>query len=190
MELYNSGKPKKEYQYWIPLLLRYTGARLNELAQLYTDDIVNYCGVWCMEIYPMINGQKVKTKNSARIVPISIHLINHGFIDYVKTKKGHIFHELPLRISGYGDNASKWASRWRSRFGYGRDLTLHSFRNRYVDELKKLNVEERYAAELCGHGYEGFTYSIYGHETDPRKLFEIVNLIDNRFTKDIHSFNR
>src|SRR5690606_10415659 len=41
------GLAKKDYQKWGPLIGIYTGARLNEIAQLHLKDIQQVEGIWC-----------------------------------------------------------------------------------------------------------------------------------------------
>ncbi|MFA0026801.1 hypothetical protein AB4369_28305, partial [Vibrio sp. 10N.261.49.A5] len=49
----NFSKTKRknqEYRYWLPLLGLYVGARINELCQLYTTDVREIEGIWCLDI--------------------------------------------------------------------------------------------------------------------------------------------
>ncbi|RLA51126.1 MAG: hypothetical protein DRR42_11150 [Gammaproteobacteria bacterium] len=85
------GKPTK---FWFPLLAAFTGARLEELGQLTTEDIRT-----CPDtgiIYAMIDnkgaaadGTKKRTKNLNSVRPIPIHstLIKIGFLDYVDERR-------------------------------------------------------------------------------------------------------
>jgi len=59
-ESYSYGQSVKPYQYWLPLLGFYTGARLNELCQLYVDDVVQVDGVDCIHIRSDRPDQKLK----------------------------------------------------------------------------------------------------------------------------------
>ena len=81
-------------KFWFPLLAAFTGARLEELGQLTTEDIRN-----CPDtgiVYAMIDnkgaaadGTKKRTKNLNSVRPIPIHstLITIGFMDYVVKRK-------------------------------------------------------------------------------------------------------
>lgn len=60
----------RPHQYWLPLVGLYTGARLNELCQLYLDDIVVVNGLDCIHIRATREDQKLKTVSSERLVPI------------------------------------------------------------------------------------------------------------------------
>ncbi len=84
----------KDAKFWFPLLAVFTGARLEELGQLTTDDIHT-----CPDtniIYAMINnkgvagdGTKKHTKNQNSVRPIPIHstLIKIGFMNYVAKRQ-------------------------------------------------------------------------------------------------------
>lgn len=81
-------------KYWFPLIALYSGARLEEIAQLQTSDIKT-----CPDTkitYMMIDnegaaadGKKKHTKNLNSVRPIPIHpkLIELGFLDYVGERK-------------------------------------------------------------------------------------------------------
>lgn len=66
----------------------YTGARANEICQLYADDVQQVDGVWCLNIRDNRPDQKLKTINSARLIPIHSSLIAGGFIDFVQVRAG------------------------------------------------------------------------------------------------------
>jgi integrase len=80
-----------EASYWLPLLALYTGARLEELAQLapgdvretpYTDASGARRTCWTISITDIGEGQEVKTASSRRRVPVHPDLIALGFIQY------------------------------------------------------------------------------------------------------------
>jgi site-specific recombinase XerD len=64
---------------WIPWLLAYTGARSGEMAQLRVCDV----DLTRMAIVITPDAGTVKT-GKARVVPINEHLIEQGFLGYVK----------------------------------------------------------------------------------------------------------
>ncbi len=56
---------------WGSLIGIYTGARLNEIAQLELSDVRNEDGIWCFDVNA--NGPNKRTKNKASIRKVSIH---------------------------------------------------------------------------------------------------------------------
>ena len=63
----HNEKAPKDYQYWLPLLGLYTGARLNELSQLYRSSIVVVNGIGCLNILAVNSGQRLKSPSSERL---------------------------------------------------------------------------------------------------------------------------
>jgi hypothetical protein len=68
---------------WLPWLCAYSGARVNELTSLYPDDIsTGTKNIHCMIIKPSLEKTAMW-----RVVPIHSHVIDQGFLDYVKQRK-------------------------------------------------------------------------------------------------------
>lgn len=90
----------KPHRQWLPLLGLYTGARLNELCQLYLDDIVCLDGVVCIHIRASRPDQKLKNLTSERVVPLHSQLKAQGFMEYVEHQRAtgvqRLFPELTL----------------------------------------------------------------------------------------------
>ncbi|MDF7826851.1 hypothetical protein P4B35_22680 [Pontiellaceae bacterium B12227] len=82
--------PKYPSRYWVPLLGLYTGARLNELCQLHTDDVYQLDGVWLIDINdndaPKTH-KHLKNASSERLVPVHPELIRRGFIHFVQKRQ-------------------------------------------------------------------------------------------------------
>jgi integrase len=114
-------------RFWFPLLAAFTGARLEEIGQLQTEDIKT-----CPDtniIYAMIDNQgatsdgtKKRTKNLNSVRPIPIHstLIDIGFMDYVterkKDKKDTSLFKLKRDKQGrFAKGISNWFSRLETR---------------------------------------------------------------------------
>lgn len=187
---YHSVPPKYPYQYWVPLILRYTGARLNEICQLRKEDVFEKEGVWYVNITDESEEQVLKTLNSKRLVPIADELIRLGLIDFVEGSNGELFSELPVIKGRKSANASKWATYWRNKCNFDKGHDLHSLRHNFTNELKQLGVPEPMVSELVGHSTQGFTYTVYGHAYSLESSIELVNLIDTSYTKDVKPFNQ
>jgi integrase len=86
----NTRRPAIAAWRWVPWVCAYSGARAGEITQLRGQDVIERDGVKALRITP--DAGSVKTKE-ARTVPIHEHLIEQGFLDYVKAKgKGPLFY--------------------------------------------------------------------------------------------------
>ncbi|POC49044.1 hypothetical protein CRN32_19635 [Vibrio vulnificus] len=167
------------YYLWLPLLAYFTGARLNELCQLYKADVYQVDGVWLIRIDDRFQGQKLKNLTSRRIVPIHAQLLNLGFIEFVQSvQHERIFPELKESRDGFGTAASKWFGRFKSAQGFGKGHDFHSFRHTVATQLKRHQVSHIIAGELLGHAQNSITYDRYGKGLDVNQLKEIINIID------------
>jgi integrase len=91
---------------WLTWLSSFTGARLSEIVDAHTRDIVLVDGVWVIKIRRKYRSpdQRLKTKVSTRDVPLHSALLAEGFLDYVKSVgDGPLFPQL--RLDGYGRRA-------------------------------------------------------------------------------------
>ncbi len=78
---------------WGPWLASYSGARMGEIMQLRGIDIIAEDGVHAMKLSP--EAGTIKT-GVARIVPLHEHLVEQGFLDFVKTSgAGPLFYNAP-----------------------------------------------------------------------------------------------
>ncbi|MBU9558964.1 site-specific integrase [Burkholderia multivorans] len=157
----------RPHYYWLPLLGLLTGGRINELSQLYLNDIrQSEAGVWYLDFN--LDGDKVedvpdkslKTVNAVRVVPLHAELVRLGLPEYVERLRlaGHtrLFPELKRdRVKGYGKPAGSWFNErfLGNRLGIERNgmKTFHSFRHTFVTALERLDLPERVQAQLAGH---------------------------------------
>lgn len=77
---------KYPHRWWCPLIALYTGARINEIAQLKVSDIIQDQGVWCFSVQKTVDEdlaqstgkrtrQSLKGKSAIRKVPIHESLL-------------------------------------------------------------------------------------------------------------------
>lgn len=176
----------KYYRYWLPILGMYTGARLNELCQLYLSDFVEIDGIQCIHFQATHDDQSLKTPTSERVVPIHSKLIELGLIDFVERQRplGHerLFHALSLhKQNGYSQVPSRWFAGLRSSLGFnncGSRKDFHSFRHTVADSLKQRGVSESLIGGILGHTTGGITFTRYGKDFRPHTLQTTIELLD------------
>ncbi|EPI8559686.1 site-specific integrase [Vibrio fluvialis] len=190
MEDYTNNNFLHNYYYWLPLLLRFTGCRLNELCQLYRCDIEVIDGIWCICISDKLTNQRIKTASSERKIPIHSKLLELGFLDFVQSGTSkRLFPELKLVKGYYSNNASKWFLRRREKLGLIKGKDAHSFRHTFINELKQQKVNKEYIEALAGHAHKSESLEIYSEKYSPKILQEFIEMIDASHTCHIRPFN-
>ena len=147
---------------WVCLLSLFHGFRLNEVAQLYTEDVKKEDCIPFIEIRKeredgSESDKRIKTKQSKRRVPIHPELLKMGFHLFVAQRKKdasrqRLFPDLPLGASGYfSDPFSKWFSGFKKKaLGQECKATFHSFRHQFRDALREAGVSTEDAERLGG----------------------------------------
>lgn len=140
-----------EMAYWIPIILYYTGARVEEIGQLRRADIVDDFGVPCFKIQ-MGEDQSVKTAGSVRYVPIHSHILELGFMDFVNTRESQLFAEKSDVNDKYAYNYSRWWGRLIRKHGIRKEVKpCHSFRHYFITQCRALDVREDTQNNILGH---------------------------------------
>lgn len=175
-------------RFWVPLIGLFTGARLEEICSLRTDNIVEIDGVWCFDMAEFDErGNPIKkNKASIRVFPIHKHLIKIGLVKYAKFRKEK--NELMLfdekKSEGkWSTSLSKWFNRtFKKRIGFPvgeNEIVFHSFRSNVVDEFEMAGISEEVYSRVTGHSTGGTarkTYSFKGRKIfPPRLLVETAN---------------
>lgn len=174
----------KNWQYWLPKLALYTGARLNELCQLQYQDVKQVKGIWCISITDTGHEQYLKSAASKRLIPISSKIIELGFLELLNTSSAQtsrIFPELTLRNNRYSHTPSKWFGNLKKKHLSNSDKkSFHSFRHTFVDYLfNKLKLQGNPLVKvLVGHTDNEITSGTYGSSFDIEDLNEIIQRID------------
>ncbi|MBS0167550.1 MAG: site-specific integrase [Nitrospira sp.] len=161
---------KHPERYWLILLLAFTGARREEVAQLRQDDIKTEDGVY---YYVNITddleqGKRVKNAHSKRRVPIHSRLIDLGFLEFVATRPNRLFRtkEKTKGRDTVGDAVGKWFNRLKAEVGVHGRKPLHSFRHTMVTRLTSAGVPQDMREILVGHASAGVHGAIYTHREE------------------------
>ncbi|WP_096701839.1 site-specific integrase [Magnetospirillum sp. 15-1] len=163
-----SGLIRKDYQRWGPLIGLFTGARLNEIAQMHLDDIRQDENVWFFDLNEDDGNKRLKNASSRRTVPVHSKLIELGLLEYVQTlrKKG----ETKLFPEFTYDNKNGWGralGRWFNETFLvkldmkSKELVFHCLRHTVVTHLLREGVEQSIVQALVGHARDGVTQNNY-----------------------------
>jgi integrase len=177
--------PRESARFWVPLLLLYTGARVNEICKLRVKDIGEQEGIHFFSIEWEDDGDeagriagRVKNAASHRRVPIHGDLISFGFLAFVAGVRAagyeRLFHALKPNRYGklYGTISQRFSDTFLPRLGIKTAKTsLKSFRHNFVDAARNSRIPGDIIRALKGDTMPG-TLSRYGHgKTD----LEILN---------------
>lgn len=183
---YMEDKFTEPFQFWVPIIALYTGCRLEEICQLYLDDIKRINDIWVFDINE--EGEKrLKNTTAKRIVPIHPLLIEgFGLLEYVeklrKSGFNRLFPELLRQRDGYSPRVSKWFARYRKRCGIvvpkGKRKDFHSLRHVFIDCCKQNQMDTVLLSELVGHANQSETTGRYGKRYKAEVLYtEIVSRV-------------
>lgn len=148
---------KYPHRWFGPMLGLYSGARVNEIAQLRLDDIDTIDGVPGFFVRQGGKGQSVKNKNSRRFVPLAKPAIDAGFLVYIDEvcQAGHaqIFPDLPNSTGlGFGRQLSRQFSVYIKRQGIAaKGQGFHGFRHTIASRLDEAGVSASAIAAITGH---------------------------------------
>ncbi|MDP5886208.1 DUF6538 domain-containing protein [Pseudomonas aeruginosa] len=174
-----NGRPGNAL-FWLPIMAAYTGARREELAQLYVGDIrQGSSGQWFMRIHDARPDQSVKTNGSRRDIPIHDDLIELGLLALVieKSSSALIFPQL-TKVSGRysGIVAKHWLVLVRSWGMYrsGRH-PLHAFRHSFKTLAREHGIPKEVSDWITGHA-SGSVGDAYGINPLSRMTAEIKKI--------------
>lgn len=139
--------------YWIPLILRYTGARAEEIAQLYIADVRVNDDIPYIEISAKREDQTTKSGIS-RKVPLHPDLLELGLKEYVDSlpKTGRLFPKLRKTATGYHGSLGKAFGKYvREGVKLSVDKPLHGFRHAFITACRENEVRIDIQKAITGH---------------------------------------
>ncbi len=182
-------RERAPWKYWVSALGVYTGARLNEVCQLRTNDVGVANGVAFLDFTlfeedgSRAEDKRLKNAASERKVPVPPALIAAGFLDFVAAARlrgqTRLFPELRLGPDGtYSHGFSKWFARAMDAVGLSsRALVFHSFRHGFRDACRLAGIDEETASALGGWAQRGQA-SKYGNAAMLPVLERAATLIE------------
>ena len=181
----NGKRPKGgvgEASFWLPLLALYTGARLEDIAQLHLEDV---CETSDGIVYIDINdnhGKQLKNDSTPRKTPLHKQLLAWGFMGYVEQLKEEKRTKLFPGVETYRGQVAKSWGQWfgnykRKELGIDpKDIRkdFHSFRHNFKDVARNSGIPKDVRDQLQGHhpgsvgeGYgEGYELKVLKKEID------------------------
>jgi integrase len=172
---------KEPFQYWVPLIAAFTGARLEEISQLHLADLKRdtETQIWCFDITEDVDEgagattqKKLKNQASVRACPVHSRLLAAGLIEYADDlrRRGYdrLFPELSVSVYGKtGDRASEFFTTYRRECGVGSmsgrsSKVFHSFRHTMNARLQRANVAQEVREALIGHTPQSTNVRVYG----------------------------
>jgi integrase len=172
---------------WATLIALYSGAGLEEVAQLRPKDIRQENGNgWMIHVEPeaALSGALKRTARK-RIIPLHPELQRLGLLQYLDAlPRGaeRLFPGLPVPANGkdkLGGALGKAFGRWRVKLGIkreGEQLDFHSLRHNFTNTLENIGTSQSDAARLAGHKVKGVTFGVYS-APELKRLAGIVERI-------------
>lgn len=174
-----AGETKpKDYRGWIPLISRFSGLRLEEVAQLHTADIQMHEGVMCFNVND--DGPKrVKSDSSIRLVPTHQHLIDLGINSIGDGER--LFPELhDTRGRGFSHAYSKTYGRYaRKHVTEDRAKVFHSLRKMFAKGLAGSGVHREEIGQLLGHEAADAMTVLYAGQVSIARLKKAIDTIQS-----------
>lgn len=172
----------KPHHKWGVLIAFYTGARLNEIAQLESTDIIQEDGIWCFNFTNEGDNKRLKNDASKRIIPIHSKLIELGFLDYANhAGKGRLFAGLSYHPKdGYGRNLGRWFndSLLRKQLAiHSPSLVFHSIRHTVAQQLRNNDVQAATLKDILGHTHEGVTMAVYAKKLNKAVMRDAIETL-------------
>ena len=175
---------------YILLLLLTTGARPNEICQLWKDDFKDEGnGLITIRINEnKSRGQKVKTLAAERVLYLNSLLVSAGFLDYLKTRKlGMVFDLKMPTLKNYSSFISLEFTAILRELKI-ETKTMYCFRHTALNALKQNKISPTYIQDMAGHEatttagkFYHQTHSPLDLKTETEKIlsFEVVKSLHN-----------
>ncbi|MBA4043558.1 hypothetical protein [Erythrobacter donghaensis] len=182
--------------YWLPILLYYTHASLNEIAGLRADEIFLDEPVPNLKIddndLRAEDGVPGGTKNAhrRRRIPVHEEILRLGFADYVKAirAEGHaaLFPELFLNEARIGGHQFRNIA-WRHMVGWiglhmdipsnehsGKIADMQSIRALGSSSYAEANAPDMVRADVMGHARTGTNAKHYSKRIESHGLYQVL----------------
>jgi integrase len=160
------------------LLGAYSGARIEELCQLRTENIIDEDGVQSFDIVDS------KTAAGIRVVPVhpALKALVKRLMD--DSKDGYLVPSDSKNKYGIrSDLMSKAFGRLKTSLGFGKYQVFHSIRKTVVTQLSRAGVTGPLIAELVGHETGTVTFDNYHQGASAAQKLEAISKLPTLATE-------
>lgn len=184
-----SQRISKDELFFITHIAAYSGMRLNEIIQLNTDDIVEKYNIVCFSLNTKVDvktgkSKTLKTRNSARIVPIHSKLNSIGLFEFIESKK-KLARKCGKAVRLFSCDNKDFSEYFRKKINTkvikdgDKTRTFHSFRHTFINKLIQSGQRVEHIAALVGHEQQyKITMNTYGEPVTPKILKDLVEEIN------------
>ncbi|MFX4238529.1 hypothetical protein ACOL20_09415, partial [Aliarcobacter butzleri] len=174
---------------FIPLLAIFNGgAKPSELAQLYTNDIKKYKGIWVIEF----NNEEDKTLKdnyyNSRRVPIAQKILDIGFLDYVNYQKKQKVKQLFPQVVKYKSGGTNFTNNFsiynKKYITTDSKKTFYSIKHLVNQTFKDNKVDLYIINDITGHSYGSDNKDIGTYGAGQMSETIMKETIDNYLTFD------
>ncbi|MCL3882667.1 hypothetical protein [Marivita sp. GX14005] len=179
----------KDGLYWVPLIVHYTGARLEEIAGLPVTAIMPHETDWGFDIRPH-EERRLKNLQSERLLPVHEHLLELGLVEHwnsmIAQKDEFLFPELrpkSQKLPFHKAMKYNWDKARRMQLGSKAEgLTMHSLRH-YVNITLKDNkaIEKFVRLDILGHAAVDLNEEVYTEGSSFEQKMSAINSIPRAF---------
>ena len=165
-------------RFFIPVIALFAGLRLQEICQLYIDDIYIKDDIMVFDINEKTPDKSLKTESSARLVPFHPILKRIGFLDYIeklrKTRNKRLWPQLNYALKfGYKRKFSRWFDPFnRKQITVDTKKVFHSLRHNFSNCMRQDVVPLDVRESLLGHHQPELANADYSEPLHPKKLLE------------------
>ena len=184
-----SQRINKDELFFVTHIAAYSGMRLNEIIQLNTDDIVEKYNIVCFSLNTKIDvktgkSKTLKTRNSARIVPIHSKLSSIGLFEFIESKK-KLAKQSGKAVRLFNCDNKDFSEFFRKKINTqvikdgDKTRTFHSFRHTFINKLIQSGQRVEHIAALVGHEQQyKITMNTYGEPVTPKILKDLVEEVN------------
>ena len=203
-EEYKTHAFEEAFQFWVPLIALFSGARLEEICQLHLADVkaheqghfFHFTTAVDSEAGDIGHTKNLKNDSSDRLCPVHQKLIDLGLLIYIESQRDQGYKRLftELKPDGQGKvspRVSEWFTEYRKRKGVGAKSdrstkVFHSFRHTMIAQLEQKGVPQDVREKLSGHKSKSITVSVYGSTGLDQRL--VSNLAKLQFEIEFTPF--